>query len=127
MKNNLPVILAGCTLLGGCSTTTENMKPVGPPNIIFILTDDQRWDAIGYAGNDIIHTPEIDRLASEGIYMRNAIITTPICAASRASIFTGMYERTHGYTFQQGNLKQPYAEISYPAQMQKSGYYTGFF
>ncbi|WP_057937343.1 sulfatase family protein [Algoriphagus resistens] len=97
------------------------------PNIIFILTDDQRWDALGYAGNKIIQTPEMDKLASEGIYFKNAFVTTPICAASRASILTGMYERTHGYTFGQGQIKQPYIANSYPSLMKESGYYTGFF
>ncbi len=97
------------------------------PNIIFILTDDQRWDALGYAGNDIIHTPEMDRLAREGVYFQNAFVTTPICAASRASILTGMYERTHGYTFGQGEIKKEYIDQSYPLKMKASGYHTGFF
>ncbi|MCL6259562.1 sulfatase-like hydrolase/transferase [Aquiflexum sp. TKW24L] len=97
------------------------------PNIIFILTDDQRWDALGFAGNDLIHTPEMDRLAAEGIFFENAFVTTPICAASRASILTGTYERTHGYTFGQGEIKQPFIDQSYPAMMRNSGYQTGFF
>jgi len=109
------------------SNTTCTNKPVPKPNIIFILTDDQRWDALGYAGNQIIQTPEMDRLAKEGIYFKNAFVTTPICAASRASILTGMYERTHGYTFGQGNIQDPYINNSYPAIMKKSGYHTGFF
>ena len=97
------------------------------PNIIFILTDDQRWDALGFAGNTVIQTPEMDRLASEGIYFENAFVTTPICAASRASILTGLYERTHGYTFGQGDIKEPFMNQSYPAELRKAGYYTGFF
>ena len=72
------------------------------PNIIFILTDDQRYDALGYAGNDLIHTPEMDKLAETGTYFKNAMVSTPICAASRVSIFTGLYERTHRFTFQTG-------------------------
>ncbi|MBC6368331.1 sulfatase [Algoriphagus sp. AK58] len=97
------------------------------PNIIFILTDDQRWDALGFAGNPIIQTPEMDRLAIGGTYFENAFVTTPICAASRASILTGLYERTHGYTFGQGNIKQTFMDQSYPAELRKEGYYTGFF
>lgn len=97
------------------------------PNIIFILTDDQRWDALGFAGNPIIRTPEMDRLAAEGTYFENAFVTTPICAASRASILTGLYERTHGYTFGQGNIKEPFMAQSYPVQLRKAGYHTGFF
>lgn len=97
------------------------------PNIIFILTDDQRWDAMGYAGNEIIQTPNMDTLAKQGIYFQNAFCTTPISAASRASILTGMYERTHGYTFEQGPLKNQYAQVSYPVHLKENGYYTGFF
>lgn len=97
------------------------------PNIIFILTDDHRWDALGFAGNKIIQTPEMDRLASDGVFFENAFVTTPICAASRASILTGMYERTHGYTFGQGDIKQVYMDQSYPMLLKGSGYFTGFF
>ncbi len=104
-----------------------SVKKADKPNIIFILTDDQRWDALGYAGNSIIQTPEMDKLAESGIYFKNAFVTTPICAASRASIFTGLYERTHGYTFGQGNIKDAYIKNSYPVLLKKVGYYTGFF
>lgn len=97
------------------------------PNIIFILTDDQRWDALGFAGNPIIQTPEMDRFAAEGTYFENAFVTTPICAASRASILTGLYERTHGYTFGQGDIKEPFMAQSYPVELRKAGYYIGFF
>lgn len=97
------------------------------PNIIFILTDDQCWDAMGYAGNKIIQTPNMDTLASQGVYFQNAFCTTPISAASRALILTGMYERTHGYTFGQGPLKEQFARISYPVHLNENGYHTGFF
>ena len=97
------------------------------PNIIFILTDDQRWDALGIAGNTIIQTPQMDALATSGTYFKNAFSTTPICAASRASILTGLYERTHGYTFQKPNLREPYAEMIYPKIFKDNGYHVGFF
>lgn len=97
------------------------------PNIIFILTDDQRWDAMGYSGNKIIQTPEMDKLAKSGAYFRNAIVTTPICSASRASIFSGLHERTHKYTFQTGAIRNEYMEDSYPKILKKAGYYTGFY
>lgn len=96
-------------------------------NILFILTDDQRWDALGFSGNSFIHTPEMDRLAASGFYFENAFVTSPICAASRASILTGLYERTHQYTFQAGDIRQEYVDISYPAILRKEGYYLGFF
>lgn len=122
IKYGAALALAILSFLNSCSD-----EKYVPPNIIFILTDDQRWDALGYAGNQIIQTPEMDRLAKEGIYFRNAFVTTPICAASRASILTGLYERTHEYTFGQGNIKDMYINISFPAIMKKSDYYTGFF
>jgi len=112
--------------IGSVAKTTRS-KQAHKPNIIFILTDDQRWDALGFSGNRIIKTPEMDKLAREGVYFKNAFVTTPICAASRASIFTSLYERTHGYTFGQGDIKDPYIDNSYPALMKNSGYYTGFF
>lgn len=101
---------------------TNNEKP----NIIFILTDDQRWDALGYAGNEIIQTPNMDALARQGLYFRNAFITTPICAASRASLFTRLYERTHNYTFGRPKLDNQYMFNSYPYLLRNSGYKTGF-
>lgn len=96
------------------------------PNLIFILTDDQRWDALGYSGNEIIQTPEMDRLAEEGVYFKNAFVTTPICAASRASVLTGLHERTHGYTFGQ-QLQEAFVEKSYPKLLREAGYRTAFF
>lgn len=97
------------------------------PNIIFILTDDQRFDAIGYAGNELIHTPEMDKLAETGTYFSQAMVSTPICAASRVSIFTGLYERTHRFTFQTGNVRQEYMDQAYPKLLKDAGYQTGFY
>jgi alpha-L-rhamnosidase len=97
------------------------------PNIIFILTDDQRFDAIGYAGNELIHTPEMDKLATSGAYFNHAMVTTPICAASRASLLSGVYERTHRFNFQTGNIRDDYMDSAYPRVLRESGYHTGFY
>jgi len=123
----LSVIVMVCVSILHTVKGLSQKKETAQPNIIFILTDDQRWDAMGYAGNSVIKTPEMDKLAREGIYFKNAFVTTPICAASRASILTGMQERTTGYSFGVGNIKDPYMKISYPFKMRNSGYYTGFF
>jgi alpha-L-rhamnosidase len=121
------LILLICTS-GLASGTKKIKKQAGEkPNIIFILTDDQRWDALGYAGNNIIVTPEMDKLAESGAYFRNAIATTPICSASRASILSGLYERTHKYTFQTGPVRKEYMQNSYPVLLRQAGYFTGFF
>ena len=97
------------------------------PNIIFILTDDQRYDALGYAGNPYVKTPEMDKLAKSGTYFKNAIVTTPICAASRTSILTGLHERSHNFNFQTGNVREEYMASSYPTVLKNNGYHTGFF
>ncbi len=120
----------GILLFGTVSKSTgqhPNHKEGDRPNIIFILTDDQRWDALGYAGNSVIQTPEMDKLAESGVYFSHALVTTPICSASRASIFTGLHERTHRYTFQTGPVRKEYMEFSYPQLLKEAGYYTGFF
>ena len=97
------------------------------PNIIFILTDDQRFDAIGYVGNKFVETPQMDDLAKSGTYFNTAIVTTPICAASRASILTGLHERAHNFNFQTGNIREEYMLNSYPKVLKDNGYYTGFY
>ena len=109
-------------LLVSCS-----QAKVERPNIIFILTDDQRWDALGYAGNELIHTPEMDKLATQGTYFSQAMVSTPICAASRATLFTGLQERTHRFDFSTGSIDDQYMDLAYPKLMRKAGYYTGFY
>ena len=104
-------------------------RPTGrdkPPNIIFFLSDDQRHDQMGSAGHPIIKTPTMDRLAREGTRFSNAFVTTSICAASRATIFTGLYERSHKYTFLTPPIEKKHTDLSYPALLRQAGYRTGF-
>jgi arylsulfatase A-like enzyme len=67
------------------------------PNIVFVLSDDQRADCIGAAGNPNVHTPAVDRLASEGIHFRQATIHVPQCSPSRATLLTGLAPHQHGW------------------------------
>lgn len=96
------------------------------PNIVFFLIDDQRGDTLGCVGHPILKTPVIDSLAAEGVSFSNAFVTTSICAASRASILTGLYERTHRFTFGTPPIRQKHAEDSYPTLLRQAGYRTGF-
>ena len=111
-----------------CRPSEKNRLQDTPeqPNILFILIDDQRNDALSCAGHPIIQTPTVDLLAKNGIRFTNAYVTTSICAASRASILTGMYENRHDYTFGKPPLKTEYATNSYPYLLRKAGYNTGF-
>ena len=122
------ILLFKVPLFGDVELIAKEKKSTNEkPNIIFILTDDQRWSALGYAGNKYATTPEMDKLAESGAYFRNAVVTTPICSASRSSIFTGLHERTHRYTFHTGDIRSEYMEFAYPKLLKEAGYYTGFF
>jgi arylsulfatase A-like enzyme len=105
----------------GCSSGPER-----PPNILFLLTDDQRADALGCAGNSIIQTPNVDRLAEQGVLFENSFVTTSICAVSRASFLTGQYARTHGIHGFGVSLTAEQHVASYPALVRAAGYRTGF-
>lgn len=97
------------------------------PNIVFILTDDHRFDGLGYFGNPLARTPELDAIARSGTVFRNAFSSTPICSASRASIFSGLQERTHRYGFQTDAILDQYMDSSYPIMLKRAGYRTAFF
>src|SRR5262245_13481329 len=66
------------------------------PNIVFILVDDLRWDDVGINGPSWISTPNIDRVAREGIRFDNAFVTAPLCSPSRGCLLTGQYAHAHG-------------------------------
>lgn len=114
-------------LFSSCRRQTANGdREAKRPNILFILTDNQRWDLMGCAGNPIIQTPNMDSLAQKGVMFSKAFVTTPICAASRASILTGLYESSHRFTFRSPPFRADLAAMSYPALMKAAGYRTGF-
>lgn len=96
------------------------------PNIIFILTDDQRFDNLSCYGNPNIKTPNLDKLASQGTRFTEMFVTTSICAASRATIFSGLNETTHNFTFRKPPLSEKIMDSSYPVLLKKNGYKTGF-
>ncbi|MEW6356020.1 MAG: sulfatase [Planctomycetota bacterium] len=119
--------IGGAGLAAGASVAVGQEERARKPNILFLLTDDQRWDTMSCAGHPILKTPNLDRLAREGSLFENAFVTTPICAASRASIFLGQYECKHDFTFgKEKIISWPAWEQSYPILLKKAGYRTGF-
>ncbi len=78
-------------LANNSSCAQQSSKRSKRPNILWICTDQQRWDTIGALGNNYIHTPNIDRLVNEGVAFDHAFCTSPICTPSRAGFLTGMY------------------------------------
>ncbi|MDO6736311.1 sulfatase-like hydrolase/transferase [Wenyingzhuangia sp. 2_MG-2023] len=99
------------------------------PNVIFIFSDDQRFNSLSMTGDPITQTPHIDQLAKEGVFFNNAYITSPICGPSRANIFTGQWERKNkiGFNYISKNIisKETY-QNSWLAQLKKAGYSTAF-
>ncbi len=75
--------------------TTESKRP-DRPNLLFIFTDQQRYDSLGCYGNPDIHTPNLDALAAESLLFERAYVTQPVCTPSRATLMTGVYPHTHG-------------------------------
>jgi len=125
-RNFLRAVGAGAAAIA--VPNVNRAAPVGPdrPNIVFILVDDQRNDTLGCAGHPIVKTPVVDSLAEKGVRFSNMFVTTSICAASRASIFTGLHERTHGYTFGKPAVSEAHTNASYPVLLRDAGYRTGF-
>tara|TARA_R110000744_G_scaffold47804_6_gene104958 strand:+ start:1903 stop:3498 length:1596 start_codon:yes stop_codon:yes gene_type:complete len=95
------------------------------PNIIFLLTDDQASWSVGYNNPEFL-TPEIDKLAKQGIRFTRHYNTTAICMASRANIMTGKHEYKTGTNFMHGHMSREIFADSYPMLLKKAGYYTGF-
>jgi len=122
MKHLLTALLLILGLAGRISAA-----PATRPNIVFILTDDQRWDSLALTGNPVVKTPNIDRLAAEGTLFVNGTVTSAICTPSRTCYFLGQYERKHGVNFNSGTALTAAAWAkSYPVLLREAGYFTGY-
>jgi arylsulfatase A-like enzyme len=106
--------------------TDEPLYKHQKPNIIFLLTDDHRWDALGAMGNKIIQTPHLDALANSGILFRRAYVTTSICCVSRASIMSGQYESRHKINDFNTDFTPDALARTYPIMLKNAGYKIGF-
>lgn len=96
------------------------------PNIVFILMDDVRWDDLGCTGHPFSKTPNIDRIAREGVMFRNAFATTVICSPSRASILTGLHTHSHGIVDNTDRSPASHKLMTFPQHLQRAGYETAF-
>ncbi|MBV9082596.1 MAG: sulfatase-like hydrolase/transferase, partial [Acidobacteriaceae bacterium] len=84
------------TLTGAARTDGQAVSGERRPNFVFFLGEGARWDEFGFAGNPLIHTPNFDRIARQGMVFRNAFVTNALCTPSRASILTGRYSHANG-------------------------------
>jgi len=123
---------AAAMMWPGCRKSAPGRSDNGAkrarPNFLVLVSDDQRWDQLSCADTPLIpelKTPHIDELAEQGVYFRNAFITTPICCVSRASIMSGRYASTHGMNHFRTPLKSNVLQNTYPAILHDNGYRTG--
>lgn len=129
MWRQAAAVLCG-TLLMATSVIARAAGTPEKPNIVFIFTDDQRWDALGLASNNAVKTPNLDRMAKEGQYYPEAVIQVPTCSASRAAILTGVPPAINGWYSNQRERKDvvsPHGFDQYnllPKELTKVGYKT---
>ena len=131
MKKNLsllPLILMTVAILSmaaSCKQSGTKQTDATRPNIIFIMSDDHAYQAISAYMDHLIETPNIDRIASEGILFSNACVTNSICAPSRAVIFTGKHSHLNGKI----DNRFPFdtTQVTFPQLLQQGGYQTAIF
>ena len=110
----------------------EGQAQTEKPNIIVIFTDDQTYRAIGYS-DPAVKTPHLDALAASGIAFERAYVASPICAASRASMMTGLFPQQHGVvaldqrSFARYRAPSQSSEQNLPERLKKAGYLTAFY
>lgn len=96
------------------------------PNIVFILIDDLRFDDVACLGNPLVETPNIDRIAREGVICRNAFATTPLCSPSRACFLTGQYAHAHGILDNTDRSPRSHELVTFPRLLHDAGYETAY-
>ena len=113
--------------LGRGPSSAEGRKR--PPNFVVFMTDDQRQDAMSVAGNRILQTPNMDRIAREGVRFQQSFVTNSLCGPSRASFLTGLYSHAHGYISNAdppafAHQKGIESRTTYVERLRESGYRT---
>ena len=121
----MPVLLIALSLaIGEEGNARETASGADRPNVLVVLVDDHRFDALGFLGHPFLKTPHLDRLRAGGAHCANAVVTTSLCSPSRASILTGLYAHNHGVT---DNYNPPRDGLRwFPQHLKAAGYETAF-
>jgi arylsulfatase A-like enzyme len=127
-KSRILALALGLTSFAGSSSISAERKP----NFLFVYTDDQRWDAMGVVQREQgerarfpwFETPNMDRLAAEGIRFRNAFVTLSLCAPSRAAFLTGRYNHLNGVV--NNHTPFPADSVTHASLMRAAGYTTAY-
>lgn len=122
----LSLFIAFFVLFKVNSQKITTQKPKDSPNFLFVLVDDQPFDAVGFSGRfPFLKTPNIDRLYDEGANVENFFVTQSICSPSRASFLTGTYPHIHGVNQNNKHVDPKWDEFApYTAHLQAAGYQT---
>jgi arylsulfatase A-like enzyme len=112
------VVMIGPQLFAGQDSRKDR------PNIVFILADQMRASAMGSMGNSVVKTPNLDRLAEQGLLLKNAISLQPVCTPYRAQLMTGRYGHVTGVI--ENDIKLPNSEITLAEILKDDGYATGY-
>ena len=130
---NMHILRTACVLLSCCSALSlahaqdlsiERIEGAKPRTVVFILSDDHRYDAMGFMGHPFLETPHMDSMAANGVHLKNAFVTTSLCSPSRASILTGLYTCKHRVI--DNNRLVPPGTVFFPQYLQKAGYETAY-
>ena len=113
-------ILSALICLAGVANGDER------PNIVYLMADDQNVGSVGCYGNAEVLTPNMDKLARDGVVFDRHYNTTSICMGSRANVMTGMYEYKTGTNFNHGDMRPEVWSRSYPVLLREAGYLTAF-
>ena len=125
-----------CAVLAASAASLQAVVPVPaevvpepipgarPRNVVFILSDDHRYDAMSFMGHQFAQTPVMDSMAANGVHLKNALVTTSLCSPSRASILTGLYTFRHRVIDNQRPI--PPGMLYFPQYLQQAGYATCF-
>ncbi len=124
LARDLTILLFLLLALPGCELFRSRAPRAPRPNVVFILTDDQRWDCLSVEGHPFLKTPHLDRLAAEGARFANMFVTTSLCSPSRASFLSGLYASTHGVV--NNFTDYPNDLPSFPRRLQAAGYETAY-
>ncbi|MFO1347856.1 MAG: sulfatase [Pseudomonadales bacterium] len=125
-KYLLAITAAAGLLLGNALfSKTPPPKPIERPNFLLVITDDQSWKHTSFAGYPAVKTPNFDRLASEGVYFRNAYASAPTCTASRSAVLTGQHFWRLGSAGQLWG-EFPSSLTTYQQILEKNGYKIGY-
>src|SRR5215471_13559040 len=127
-------LLCGLCLLGAFALRAVTAAPQDRPNFLFIYTDDQRWDALGVVQREQgakarfpwIQSPNLDRLASEGVRFRNAFVVNSLCAPSRSNYLTGRYSHLNGVANNHTPFPSENIPTTWSSLLKGAGYTTAY-